>query len=252
VDLRRANDADAGPAAVFLPGIIMPAEFRYAALVRELGTGIRAYTKELEIYDADRGADPYTLDVEVAGLARAADAAGLDRFFLYGHSAGGAVAHAFAAAHPQRLLGLGLDEPATDFSDETKAAWSKQLDPLAALPADQRMPAFMRAQVAAGVDVPPPPPGDPPPWMASRPAGVEAFIAAIDTYELRAPSQFGGPVYYSFGSRTNPIWREIEARLSRMYTNFTSEEYEGLHHLNTSHAAEPARVASALRSVWSV
>jgi len=252
MELQRANDETSGPAVVFLPGIIMPAALRYPALIRELGTSMRAFTKELEVYDAD-GQGGYTIATEIEGVARAADAAGLDRFFLYGHSAGGAVSVAFAAADPERLLGLGLDEPASDYSSSTKAAWAKALEPINALQPDERMPAFMRAQVAPGVDVPASPPGPAPEWMASRPAGIEAFADAMDAHVLAKPlSAFTGPVYYSFGERTNPIWREMRDRLALAFPNFTWEEYEGLHHLNTSHAAEPARVASALRRVWQV
>jgi pimeloyl-ACP methyl ester carboxylesterase len=231
----------------------MPAEFRYAPLVQAMGPGVRTFTKELEIYEPDRGDRAYAINVETQGLAAAADAAGLDRFYLYGHSAGGAIALAFVAAYPRRLLGLALDEPATDFSDETKAAWAKQFEPIDALPVAERIPAFMRAQVAPGVELPPPPAGGPPPWMASRPAGIDAFTEAISRDVLPGPlSAFTGPVYYSFGSRSNPVWRDIRDRLSVSFPDFISEEYEGLHHLNTSHAAEPARVAAALRRVWRI
>jgi pimeloyl-ACP methyl ester carboxylesterase len=253
MQLRRANDSSGGPAIVFLPGIIMPAVLRYAPLVEQLDGGVQAFTKELEVYDASSNGDAYSIDAEVAGLARAADAAGLDRLFLYGHSAGGAIALAFAAAHADRLLGLGLDEPATDFAEETKTAWAEQLDPISSLPAEQQMPAFMRAQLGPGVELPAPPPGPAPDWMASRPAGIDAFTRAMDVHRLDARlSAFSKPVYYSFGSLTNPIWREIRARLAAVFPDFTAEEYNGLHHLNTSHAAEPKRVADALRRAWSI
>ena len=253
VELRRANKQLIGPVIIFLPGIIAPAEIRYTPLIREFGDGVQAFTKDLEVYDSARPSGEYSIDIEIEGLVAAANQAGIDRFFLYGHSAGGAISIAFAWAHPERVLGLGLDEPASDFAVETKARWARQLDPISALPANERLPAFMRAQVASGVELPAPPAGDPPDWMASRPAGVEAFVAALDDYQLNTSHPaFDGPVYYSFGTLTNPIWREIEARLSSVFPNFTSEEYEGLHHLNTSHAAEPARVAAALQRTWSI
>jgi hypothetical protein len=37
------------PTCVFLTGIIAPAVVRYAALIRELGSTTRAYTKGLEV-----------------------------------------------------------------------------------------------------------------------------------------------------------------------------------------------------------
>jgi pimeloyl-ACP methyl ester carboxylesterase len=54
---------------------------------------------------------------------RVADDAGIDRFHLYGHSAGGAVALALALAHPDRVLTLAVDEPASDFTDQGNAAY---------------------------------------------------------------------------------------------------------------------------------
>src|SRR4029079_3915912 len=152
MQLRQANSEVSGPSLVFLPGIVAPAEFRYAALIRELGGGVQAFTKDLEVYDVERPGDAYSIEMEVAGLADAVNAAGLDQFFLYGHSAGGCIALAFVAEHPQRLLGLALDEPASDFSDETKAVWAKAFAPIENMPANERIPAFLRAQVASGVD----------------------------------------------------------------------------------------------------
>lgn len=49
MELQRASEERSGPAIVFLPGIVMPAEFRYAPLVRDLGTGVRSFTKELAV-----------------------------------------------------------------------------------------------------------------------------------------------------------------------------------------------------------
>jgi len=250
MELRRANDETTGPIIVFLPGIVAPAEIRYAALVRELGGGVQAFTKDLEIYESATPQQDYSIGEEVAGLAAAADAAGVDRFFLYGHSAGGAISLAFAGRHPDRLLGLALDEPASDYSAETKATWARLLGPIQDLPAGERTPAFLAAQVAPEVKLPAPPPGSPPEWMGKRPAGIEAFMAAMDSYEDTGPLTYHGPVYYSHGSLSQPIWLGIRDRLASRFSNFTSEEYEGLHHMNTSHAAEPARVAASLRRVW--
>jgi hypothetical protein len=39
-------------------------------------------------------------------------------------------------------------------------------------------------------------------------------------------------------------------RLAGVFPDFRPELYEGLHHLNTSHAAAPGRVAAALRRLW--
>ncbi len=251
MELRRANDETSGPAIVFLPGIVAPAQFRYAPLIKELGGDVRAFTKDLEVYDPGLRRGEYSIDTEVDGLLSAADSVGVERFYLYGHSAGGAISLAFAAEHGDRLLGLALDEPASDFSPEARAAWAEAFKPIEALPANERTPAFLKAQVAPGVEPPPSPSGPPPEWMASRPAGIEAFLVALESYTLGPPDpRFDGPVYFSHGSLSNPIWLGIRDRLAARFANFTAEEYEGLHHLNTSHAAQPDRVAASLRNVW--
>jgi pimeloyl-ACP methyl ester carboxylesterase len=56
--------------------------------------------------------EPQDLDYSIPSLAQdigaVADALGLERFVLVGHSMGGSAAAAYAAAHPERLAGLVL------------------------------------------------------------------------------------------------------------------------------------------------
>ena len=42
----------------------------------------------------------------------------------------------------------------------------------------------------------------------------------------------------------------MQTRLAGLFPDFTGEVFEGLHHLNTSHQAEPDRVAATLRAFW--
>src|SRR5437764_7518702 len=117
----------ARPACLFLLGIIAPAVVRYGPLLAALGDAVDGRTKELELYTLTPPPRGYSIKLEVEGLARWARLAGLDRFHLYGHSAGGAVALAFCAAHPEMLLSLGLDEPAFDYSDEMRGDLAEHL-----------------------------------------------------------------------------------------------------------------------------
>jgi pimeloyl-ACP methyl ester carboxylesterase len=103
---------------ILLPGIIMPAADRYSALIKELGADVNATTKDLEVYRLPEPPSGYSIETEIAGISRTAREHGFDRFHLYGHSAGGAISIAFAAAYPDRLLSLALDEPAMDFTPQ--------------------------------------------------------------------------------------------------------------------------------------
>jgi pimeloyl-ACP methyl ester carboxylesterase len=242
-----------GDPVILLPGIIMPAADRYAALINELGGHVKTIAKDLEVYRLSRPPAGYSIETEIAGIASTADVRRFDRFHLYGHSAGGAIAIAFAAAHPDRLLSLAVDEPAMDFTPEDHAdpSWA-EFDRIAKLPAPGRMAAFLQQQLKPGIEPAPPPPGPPPEWMAKRPAGIVAFLEAgklhvIAEQRLR---EFERPVYYSRGTLSAPYWERSARRLGRLFPDVTSEIYAGLHHLHTSHIAEPARVAAALRSLW--
>jgi len=58
--------------------------------------------------DAPSDAAAYTMPLFVEDLARVLDAAAIERALLVGFSLGGAIAAAFALAHPERTLGLAL------------------------------------------------------------------------------------------------------------------------------------------------
>src|ERR1700730_2724329 len=97
---------------ILLPGGVMPAKLAYADLITALGSDVEPVAKELEMYAGHEPPPGYTLDTEVDGILRTSSEAGFDRFHLVGYSGGGASSIAFAAAHPERLLSLGLIEPA--------------------------------------------------------------------------------------------------------------------------------------------
>jgi hypothetical protein len=120
------------------------------------------------------------------------------------------------------------------------------------MPPTESMPEFLKLQVAPGVALPPPRLGAQPPWMAKRPAGLRAFIEALRAHHVSDDDYraFDKPVYFSWGSLTHPRWSSMEQRLSKLFPNFSSEMFEGLHHLNTSHTAEPERVATRLTELW--
>jgi pimeloyl-ACP methyl ester carboxylesterase len=249
-------DAPAPIRAILLPGGVLPAAIAYPALIAALGEGVEAVAKELEVYAGDTPPRDYTLDTEVAGILRAADESGFDRFHLVGYSGGGASSLAFAMRNPERLLSLALFEPAwagnRRLSPEEQALW-REFDRIMRLPPAQLMAEFVRVQLRPGIAAPPPPPGSPPPWMAKRPAGLAAFVAAFKAYELdtSALRTFTQPVYYGLGGLSNPDYYARQAeRLATVFPTFSVEVYHERHHFDPPHRAEPQRVAAALKQLW--
>ncbi|MGH3062912.1 MAG: alpha/beta fold hydrolase, partial [Gaiellaceae bacterium] len=194
---------------ILLPGIVLPAEAAFGALIDALQPEVEAVAKNLEVYATGEPPEAYGLELEVAGVLREADARGWGRFHLVGYSGGGAAALAFVAAHADRLASLALLEPAWagtwDLSPAEKAVWLEQ-ERLASLPDDEFLSAFIRFGVRPGVSLPAPPSGDPPPWMAKRPAGIRAILRAFRNGALdrEALSRFDRPVYFALGALSNP------------------------------------------------
>jgi pimeloyl-ACP methyl ester carboxylesterase len=246
----------ARPEVIMLPGGVLPASLAYGALLGELGNGVHAVAKELEVYAGDQPPAGFTLEVEVAGILRCAEEAGFERFHLVGYSGGGASSLAFAAANPDRLQSLALLEPAwagnDSLSPEEAAVWV-EFRRIAELPPDEMMPAFMAEQLRPGVQPPSPPPGPPPPWMTSRPAGLKAFIDAFLSGELDVDAlrHFERPVYFALGGLSNPdYYARMADRLSDVFSDFTLEIFDDRHHFDPPHRIEPERLATSLQALW--
>jgi pimeloyl-ACP methyl ester carboxylesterase len=240
---------------VLLPGAVLPAQPAYEALLEVLGARVEAAAKDLEVYAGDHPPSDFSLDTEVEGILREADARGFDRFHLVGYSGGGAASLACAAGHGERLLSLALLEPAWAGNQRTprEEALYERFRALDQLPADQQMAEFTRLQLAPGVEPPPRPDGPPPPWMAKRPAGIRAFIRAFDQGELDldALRRFTRPVYFALGGRSNPdFFAQMAKRLADVFPDFTVEEFPERHHFDPPHRIEPERLAPSLLGLW--
>jgi len=240
---------------VLLPGGVLPAEPAYRLLLRVLGERVDAVAKELEVYAGDQPPPDFSLDMEIDGILREADARGFDRFHLVGYSAGGASSLAFAAQFGERLRSLALLEPAWAGNERTprEEALMRRLRALESLPPDRFMAGFVRLQLAPGVEPPPPPEGPPPAWMAKRPAGLGAFIDAFGKgdLDLEALRAFDRPVYFALGGRSNPDYYGLMARrLAEIFPDFTLETFQERHHFDPPHRIEPERLAGSLLALW--
>ena len=243
--------------AILLPGAVLPADLAYAALIEVLGPGVQAVAKDLELYKDDEPPADWTLDTEVDGVLREADARGWDTFHLAGYSGGGSVALALAAKHPERLQSLALLEPAWAGNWDWSPGYAehrKGYRQLEALPPEQFLPAFMRLGVRPDVVLPPPEPGPPPPWMAKRPAGIKAFLRTFENYDLDRSrlAAFSHPVFFALGGQSHPDdYGDTAARLARVFfPDFHLEVFPRRHHFDPPHRIEPQRLADVLRRHW--
>jgi pimeloyl-ACP methyl ester carboxylesterase len=241
---------------ILLPGIVRPAEVAYGALIAALSSDVEPVAKDLEVYATPEPPEDYSLDHEVAGVLREADARGWERFHLLGYSGGGAAALAVGAASPGQLTSLALLEPAWagkwDLSPAERAIWL-EYKRLERLPPDEFMAAFMRLNVKPGIPLPAPPPGDPPAWMAQRPAGIRAINRAFERADIdrEALRKFDRPVYFALGALSNPDqYGEIAKRLSGVFPDFELEVFKERHHFDPPHRVEPERLASSLEALW--
>lgn len=241
---------------ILLPGSVLPAQPAYGALIEALGPDVDAVAKDLELYDGDEPPPGWSLDTEIDGVLREADARGWDTFHLLGYSGGGSAALAFTAKHPDRLLSLTLLEPAWagswDWSPAHTQLW-KEYEALETLPPDQFMAAFMRLGVKPDVVLPPPPEGGPPPWMAKRPAGIRAFLRVFKIYDLERArlAAFDRPVFFVLGGLSNPDdYGEVAERLSTVFPDFRLEVFPERHHFDPPHRIEPDRLGALLREHW--
>jgi len=240
-------------AVVLLPGIVNPARPKFAVLAAELDD-VQCEFKDLEIYADPRIPDDYSFADEVEGLHRFVTELGDDPVHLVGYSLGGAIALAYVAQHPDRVASVALDEPATDFTEEDRALLGSQwMTGLADLPTDEQMKGFFETMFRPGVEVAPPPPLPSTPEMALRPAGVATMLRALprSTVDEDALRSYPGPMYLAYGSLSHERFEAMAARMPTRFPRCTVERFEGRHHLDPPHQAEPARVATALRALWS-
>jgi pimeloyl-ACP methyl ester carboxylesterase len=243
--------------AILLPGAVLPADLAYQPLVEALGPNVQAVPKELELYRDEKPPAGWSLDTEVEGVLREADARGWQTFHLVGYSGGGAAALAFAAKHPERLQSLALLEPAWAGNWDWSHGYTehrKKYQELEALPPEQFMTAFMRLQVKPDAVLPPQEQTPPPPWMARRPAGIRALLETFKDYDLDRSrlAAFSKPVFFALGGLSHPDeYGEMATRLARVFfPDFHLEVFPRRHHFDPPHRVEPERLAEGLRRHW--
>jgi pimeloyl-ACP methyl ester carboxylesterase len=241
---------------IALPGGMMPASPRYAPLREALVGQVHLYTKDLEVYSGEELPAGYSIDLEVNAVARFADSLGLERFHLLGYSGGGFVSLAFAGAHPDRLLSLALFEPAAipGSLSEPEVGFDKQLQAsLSGLSGPEFIGEFMRLQLRPGVEVPRPAGPPPPPWMANRPAGIAAMMAAFGSHPFNRGSlrECRFPVFLGYGDLTGQHEEVRAGIMAQLFPDIHIRRFSGIHHFVSPQEIYNPDHVQALRALWS-
>ena len=157
-----SRDGEQLEPVVLVPGGVNPATISYGPLLEVIKGKAQVVLKDLEVDAADSPPPNYSLELEAEAIRQAADAAGFERFHLVGYSGGGACCLVFISRFPERVLSLALIEPAWigqgESTPEEQEYWAEAYRVMA-LPAQERMAAFVRANSREGTEPPSPPPG---------------------------------------------------------------------------------------------
>jgi len=89
--------------------------------------------------------------------------------------------------------------------------------------------------------------------MPSRLTGIGGFLGAFDAFEpdFDTLARLDRPVYFALGGRSNPdLYARIAKRLADTFSDFTLDTSEDRHHFDPPPRVEPARLAAALRDIW--
>ena len=125
------DDGGAGAPVVFVHSLAGTSG-HWSAQLEHLRRSRRAVAFDLRGHgrsEAPRNGD-YAITAVAADIGAVADALGLERFALVGHSMGGGVALAYAGAHPERVDRLLLLDPIGDGTQIPAAAMQPLLDGL--------------------------------------------------------------------------------------------------------------------------
>lgn len=241
------------PQVICLPGSVAPAANRYAPLKAAAAGRADLHLKDLELYRDDAPPADYSVDMELDAVDALAESLGLERFHLIGYSGGGMMSIAYAGTRPDRLLSLGLFEPARIPGELTSAEryfFESLNGKLAGLSGPDFMSAFIHNQVKPGAQLPPPPP--PNPEMRKRPAGIATLLRVFETYrfdrDLLRKCAF--PVYYAYGSLSHDEQALKAGVLAQLFPDMHIQRFDGVHHFVPPENIYTPKHAQALLALW--
>ncbi len=117
-----AYSVEGGGPALFMVHGIGSRRGAWRPLARILSRRFTCISYDLRGHgDSPVPAPPYSLDDLVADLEALREKLGIERAHVIGHSLGGMIGPAYARAHPERVLSLGLLSTAAGRTDEDRA-----------------------------------------------------------------------------------------------------------------------------------
>jgi len=243
------------PQVVCVPGSVAPAAQRYRPLVEAAGDAADLHLKDLEVYREARPPADYSIAEENDAIDRFADSLRLDRFHLVAYSGGGFISLAYSGTHPDRVLSLGVFEPARipgPLTAEERTFFTMLDERLKGLDGDQFMTTFVREQVKQGAQLPPPPEGPVSAEMQKRPAGIAALIRAFDAYafdrDLLRSARF--PVFYGYGDQSHDEQALKAGILAQLFADIHVERFTGVHHFVPPEQIYTRQHVDALLDLW--
>ncbi|HEV2141181.1 MAG TPA: alpha/beta hydrolase [Candidatus Dormibacteraeota bacterium] len=243
------------PQVICVPGSVAPAAQRYRPLIENVGDEADLHVKDLEVYREATPPAGYSIDEELTAIDRLAETNGLDRFHLVGYSGGGFISLAYAGTRPQRLLSLGLFEPAQipgKLTAEEEQFFAGLESKLEGLHGDAFMSTFIREQVKPGAVLPPPPAGPVSAEMQKRPAGIAALIKAFREFpfnrNLLRTATF--PALYAYGDLSHEEQALKAGILAQLFADIRVRRYAGVHHFVPADQIYTAGHAALLVDHW--
>jgi pimeloyl-ACP methyl ester carboxylesterase len=216
---------------------------------RRLAPRVDVSPVELAAWGLDAGS-PYDMGVEVEAVQALVDAASLDRFHVFGFSAGGTVALAAALAMPDRILSVSVLEPATIGDDAwhpAEAAWQAEMRRIRALPADARMDPFRRLVMRPGLE--PPPSRRVSSVWTPQDEMLEDMIERTGFVSSDLAS-FRGPALIVIGGDSNPRWRLMADRLVDVMPDACVKEFPSLSHFTPPYREQPEAFQEVMLGFW--
>ena len=238
---------------VWLAGAGAPPEESFRDCIEAIGSRVTSMPKPLELFESEWPMGAYSFEVELDGVLRVMNDAGIERAHLVGYSGGGGVAMAFALEHPERVRSLAVDEPVIGHQlgvDDEERFWA-DLD--SALEREGLDATLGVVAATNAPDAPPPEFAQPAPvWLSSRIAGTPLLARAAREHTVLRDdlARIQCPVYAAYGSGTRTAFKGWCEQIAAAVPRGASECYDGCDHFRPAHQVQPTKFAEALLGLW--